>query len=166
MSPPPGAPARGLVLVVDDDDAIRLMVQEALDEVPGKPRFLICNITPMFAARQTPPLFPKHLVPYFPSLPVDNVRSGFFERAEVEALLQHVADDGIRDFIAWGFRTGMRKGEIARLTWDMLDRSGRRGSEDPGGDHEEPDGPHARARGRGASDHRAPAPVRRFDMPA
>ncbi len=33
----------------------------------------------------------KHLVPYFPSLPVDNLRSGFFARAEVEALLQHVA---------------------------------------------------------------------------
>ena len=76
------------------------------------------------AAHQTPPLFPKHLVPYFPSLPVDNVCSGFFERREVEALLEHVDDDGIRDFIAWGFRTGMRKGEIARLTWDMLDRSG------------------------------------------
>ena len=76
------------------------------------------------AAHQTPPLFPKHLVPYFPSLPVDNVRSGFFERGEVEALLQHVGDEGVRDFIAWGFRTGMRKGEIARLTWDMLDRSG------------------------------------------
>jgi integrase len=76
------------------------------------------------AAQQTPPLFPKHFVPYFPSLPVDNVRSGFFERAEVEALLQHVADEGIRDFIAWGYRTGMRKGEIARLTWEMLDRSG------------------------------------------
>ncbi len=76
------------------------------------------------AARQTPPLFPKHFVPYFPSLPVDNVRSGFFERAEIEALLQHVTDDGIRDFIAWAFRTGMRKGEIAHLTWDMLDRSG------------------------------------------
>jgi hypothetical protein len=52
------------------------------------------------AAHQTPPLFPKHLVPYFPSLPVDNIWSGFFERAEVEALLQHIADDGIRDFIA------------------------------------------------------------------
>ena len=76
------------------------------------------------AARQTPPLFPKHLVPYFPSLPVDNVRSGFFERAEVDALLQQVEDEGIRDFIAWAFRTGMRKGEIARLTWDMLDRTG------------------------------------------
>jgi len=45
------------------------------------------------AAHQTPPLFPKHLVPYFPSLPVDNIRSGFFERAEVERLLQHIADD-------------------------------------------------------------------------
>src|SRR4029450_5382184 len=57
----------------------------------------------------------------FPSLPVANVRRGFFERAEVEALLQHVADEGIRDFIAWAYRTGMRKGEIARLTCDMLD---------------------------------------------
>jgi integrase len=75
------------------------------------------------AAQQTPPLFPKHLVPYFPSLPVDNVRTGFFELAEVEALLAHVADPGIRDFIEWGFRTGMRKGEIARMTWEMLDRS-------------------------------------------
>ena len=52
------------------------------------------------AARQTPALFSRPLVPYFPSLPVDNVRSGFFERAEVDALLQHVADDGIRNFIA------------------------------------------------------------------
>jgi integrase len=75
-------------------------------------------------ARQTPPLFPKHLVPYFPSLPVDNVRTGFFERSEVEALLAQVSDKGIRDFIEWGFRTGMRKGEISRLTWDMLERSG------------------------------------------
>jgi integrase len=119
------------------------------------------------AAHQTPPLFPKHLVPYFPSLPIDNIRSGFFERGEVEALLQHVADDGIRDFIAWGFRTGMRKGEIARLTWDMLDRSGTPvGPEDPRGDHEEPHGPHARARGRRSKDHRAPAPRPPLRLPA
>jgi integrase len=76
------------------------------------------------AARQTPPVFPKYLVPYFPSLPVDNTRTGFFERAEIEALLRQVANDGVRDFIEWAFRTGMRKGEITRLTWDMLDRSG------------------------------------------
>jgi integrase len=30
----------------------------------------------------------------------------------------------VRDFIEWGFRTGMRKGEIAKMTWDMLDRGG------------------------------------------
>ncbi len=75
------------------------------------------------ASRQTPPMFPKHLVPHFPTLPVDNARIGFFERADVEALLAHVEDDGIRDMIEWAFRTGMRKGEIARLTWDMLDRT-------------------------------------------
>ncbi len=75
------------------------------------------------ASRQTPPMFPKHLVPHFPTLAVDNARIGFFERADVEALLRHVQDDGIRDMIEWAFRTGMRKGEIARLTWDMLDRS-------------------------------------------
>jgi integrase len=55
---------------------------------------------------------------------VDNVREGFFERAEMEALLSHVEDADLRDFIAWGYRTGMRKGEIARLTWDMLDKTG------------------------------------------
>jgi integrase len=41
-----------------------------------------------------------------------------------EARRNRRQDDGIRDFIAWGFRTGMRKKEIARLTWDMLDRIG------------------------------------------
>jgi hypothetical protein len=99
------------------------------------------------ASRQTPPLFPKHLVPYFPSLPVDNVRSGFFERAEVEALLQHVADDGIRDFIAWA--SGPACGRV-RLPADLGHaRPLRRalGPEDPGSDHEEPHRPHTRPRG-------------------
>jgi integrase len=76
------------------------------------------------AAQQTPPLFPRYLVPYFPTLPVENVRTGFFDRAEVEALLACIEDEGIRDFIEWAFRTGMRKGEIRRLTWEMLDRTG------------------------------------------
>ena len=31
----------------------------------------------------------------------------------------------MRDFIEWGFRTGMRKGEMyAKLEWSMLDRGG------------------------------------------
>jgi integrase len=76
------------------------------------------------AARQTPPTFPKHLVPHFPTLSLDNVRVGFFDRADVQALLKQVEDAGIRDMIEWAFRTGMRKGEITKLTWDMLDRTG------------------------------------------
>jgi len=76
------------------------------------------------AARQTPPLFPRAIVPSIPLLPVDNVRTGYLDRADVVALLAQVADADLRDFIEWGFRTGMRKGEIAKLEWSMLDRSG------------------------------------------
>jgi integrase len=76
------------------------------------------------AAKQNPPRFPRALVPTIPRLQEDNVRQGFVTRAEIEALLAHVADPGIRDFIEWGFRTGMRKREISLLEWRMLDRTG------------------------------------------
>lgn len=74
-----------------------------------------------YAAKQTPPTFPRHRVPHIPLLAVDNVREGYFERADFEALQKHIEDPDVRDFIGWGFRTGMRKGSIAKLTWDMLD---------------------------------------------
>ncbi len=67
--------------------------------------------------------FPRNSVPTVPTLPVENTRQGFFEQADIEALLAHVEDANLRDFIAWGFHTGMRKGEIAKLTWAMLDTS-------------------------------------------
>ena len=57
-------------------------------------------------------------------LEVDNTRVGFFTLAEVRALLQRITDPDVRDFIEWGFRTGMRRGEIRQLDWSMLDRSG------------------------------------------
>ena len=79
------------------------------------------------ASRQTPPLFPPGRLPYIALLPVDNVRQGFFTVAEVTALLRHIPDPDICDFIEWAFRTGMRKSEIAGLTWDMLDRTGNLG---------------------------------------
>lgn len=68
-------------------------------------------------------MFPRNAIPTIPTLPVENTRQGFFDRSELEALLKHVTDADLRDFIAWGFRTGMRKGEIAKLTWEMLDTS-------------------------------------------
>jgi integrase len=57
-------------------------------------------------------------VPAIEMLRVENTREGFFDRAEIEALLPRFADANVRDFVEWGFRTGMRKGEIARLTYE------------------------------------------------
>ena len=60
--------------------------------------------------------------PHFPSLPEDNARQGFFERADFEAVIQHLRDTDLKDFCEWFYRTGMRPGEIRSLTWDALDR--------------------------------------------
>jgi integrase len=73
-----------------------------------------------WGAKQKPPLVADVLsVEFFRE---DNARQGFFERADFEALLAHVKDTDLRDFIEWGFWTGMRAGEISKLTWAMLDR--------------------------------------------
>jgi integrase len=61
-------------------------------------------------------------VPTIEMYALDNARQGFFDRSEVEALLRHVPDADLADYIEWAFRTGMRKGEAAKLTWEMLDR--------------------------------------------
>jgi len=59
--------------------------------------------------------------PKVPSLREDNARQGFFERAEFEAVSKHVADDDVRDFVEWFFRTGMRPKEIRSLSWANYD---------------------------------------------
>ena len=51
----------------------------------------------------------------------DNVRKGFVSEAEIRAILANLPDDGLRDFVEWAACTGQRKGEIALLTWDMVD---------------------------------------------
>lgn len=76
-----------------------------------------------WGAKQKPALVADVLsVSFFPE---DNARQGFFERADFDALLAHVKDADLRDFIEWGFWTGMRAGEISKLTWAMLDRETR-----------------------------------------
>jgi integrase len=73
-----------------------------------------------WGSRQKPPLVADALrVDY---LVENNTREGFFARGDFEALLAHVQDADLRDFMAWGFWTGMRLGEIAKLTWSMFDR--------------------------------------------
>ena len=60
--------------------------------------------------------------PKVPSLAEHNARQGFFERAEFDAVLQRLPDDGVKDFCEWFYRTGMRPGEIRSLTWANLDQ--------------------------------------------
>jgi integrase len=50
----------------------------------------------------------------------ENIREGFFSRAEVTALIQHLPED-LRDFVSFGFLTGWRKSEIASLRWADVD---------------------------------------------
>jgi integrase len=50
----------------------------------------------------------------------ENVREGFFNRAEVAAVVQHLPKD-LHDFVWFGFLTGWRKGEIASLRWADVD---------------------------------------------
>jgi hypothetical protein len=64
--------------------------------------------------------------PAIPSLTIQNARQGFLSRADFEALVANITDPDVRDFTDWGFWTGMRKGEIASLTWEALDRDGDR----------------------------------------
>ena len=51
----------------------------------------------------------------------DNVRQGFFSEEEIRNILTNLPNDGLRDFVDWAACTGQRKGEIASLTWDMVD---------------------------------------------
>lgn len=62
--------------------------------------------------------------PVVPTLSIGdtNARQGFLGRADFEALLSKVEDADLADFITWGWWTGMRKGEIAKLTWQAFDR--------------------------------------------
>ena len=50
-----------------------------------------------------------------------NEREGFLPPAQFQTLLAALPDDGLRDFTAWCYATGMRKGEASRLTWNMID---------------------------------------------
>lgn len=49
----------------------------------------------------------------------DNVRRGFFARAEITELIANLRAD-LADFVLFAWHTGMRKGEIASLRWDDL----------------------------------------------
>jgi len=61
-------------------------------------------------------------IPDCPTLSEENVRAGFFEKADLDAVLVSITDADVHDFILWAFWTGMRRGEISQLTWAAFDR--------------------------------------------
>jgi integrase len=50
-----------------------------------------------------------------------NKRTGFFTPEQMEKVLANLADDGLLDFIRLSYCTGMRRGEVAGLTWTMVE---------------------------------------------
>jgi integrase len=63
-------------------------------------------------------------VPAFPMLPEDNVRRGFFEVDEVEAVIDALPDY-LQDLVRFAWLTGWRRGEVTGLRWDVVDVAGR-----------------------------------------
>ncbi len=63
-------------------------------------------------------------MPTIRRLPERNVRQGFFEAVDFEALLAALPED-LRDFCRFAYHSAWRKGEIASLTWADVDLAGR-----------------------------------------
>lgn len=57
-------------------------------------------------------------------LPENNVRTGFFEDPDFRAMLSHLPAH-LQGFCHFAYLTGWRRGEIASLTWEDIDRAGR-----------------------------------------
>ena len=70
-------------------------------------------------AEQSPPLVER--VPKIPMLKESNVRKGFFEHAEFLAACDCLPDY-LRGFVTFGYKTGWRASEIAKLIWAQVDR--------------------------------------------
>jgi integrase len=63
------------------------------------------------------------VVPSIRHLPEKNVREGFFERPEFEAVVAALPEH-LQDFARFAFLTGWRRGEIISLRWTDVDRDG------------------------------------------
>jgi integrase len=59
-------------------------------------------------------------VPFFATLREDNARQGFFEKAEYEAILDHLPDY-LKGVVQMAHKTGWRRAEILNLTWEAVD---------------------------------------------
>lgn len=63
-------------------------------------------------------------VPPFPEIRVENARQGFFEQADLDAVVAHLPPY-LQDVTRFAFLTGWRKQEVLGLTWAEVDMAGR-----------------------------------------
>jgi integrase len=70
------------------------------------------------AAKCTPPKVA--MIPYIPMLKESNVRKGFFEAHEYQALKDALPDE-LKPLVTFAYHSGWRKTEILGLTWDRVD---------------------------------------------
>jgi integrase len=59
-------------------------------------------------------------IPYIPMLRESNVRKGFFEYEEYQAILKALPDY-LKSIAIFAYHTGWRKAEVIGLTWDKVD---------------------------------------------
>ena len=73
-----------------------------------------------------------HAKPYIPMLTEDNVRQGFFERAQLDAVCHHLPAP-LRPVVTFAYLTGWRvTSEILPIEWRQVDWDGRQVRLDPG----------------------------------
>ena len=65
-------------------------------------------------------LLAKTHVPEFLTLE-EHVREGYTQKGDLDAVLSHLKDANVRDCVEWAFWSGMRRGEIGKLTWAAVD---------------------------------------------
>lgn len=73
----------------------------------------------------------KAIPPLFPEIRVNNVRSGFFERVEFQAVAARLPDD-LRPIAQFAYLTGWRESEIRTLQWRQVDLGANTIRLDPG----------------------------------
>jgi integrase len=100
-------------------DRVSAYIRSRLDRAqPGTVRLELAALGRMFTLGVRAGKVPHR--PYLPSVEVRNTRTGFFEEAELRAVLSHLPAD-LRPLIEFVHLTGWRIGEARSLTWPQVD---------------------------------------------
>jgi integrase len=75
-------------------------------------------------ARRAELLRPDEGPAHWPAPRVQNTRSGFFEKDDLERVLAHLPPD-LADLVTFLYLTGWRRGEAVALAWSQVDRKAR-----------------------------------------